>query len=88
MNNKVNALAKAALTGNQVVNMSDFRIPSGWADTVPMISSQSLKCITEHVVKDTIPPLLGQQVHLLPHIMAKSHFRHIWPLVGHGITRP
>ena len=55
-NNKADTLAKAALSGDRTVDVSEFHVPCGWVDTAPMISSKSLKFITEHVVKDTTPP--------------------------------
>lgn len=55
-NNKVDKLAKFALTGNHTVNVSEFLAPSGWVDSSLPIAYQSLKLITEHVIKDSSAP--------------------------------
>ena len=55
-NNKVDELAKSALTGDKEVNAFDFCVPSGWVDTSPTLGRQSLKFLTACVVRDTTAP--------------------------------
>jgi len=55
-NNKVDVLAKVALSGNWLVNVSEFQVPQGWVDMSPSLGSQSLQFLTECIVRDTVPP--------------------------------
>ena len=75
-NNKVDALAKSAKSGDCLVDVSEFCVPCGWIDTALMIFSLPLKTITERIIKDsTLPPfsdntLLWQQMCSIPVILA------------------